>query len=496
MSLGPMEAMFATTELLRKHRNADFDDEENRKKAKQDDEDREFKMGERKRLLDTRTELERAAAPATVEPGIYQPEVDDDGNAMPANPSRAGVVNGQGYATMADVDKATRAYNSPEAVTARMSDVLTRRADPETAQKLRTGAMNEKVAGLKLTGAEREEAQAVYLENLHKSVPFGDWNAAAGFMNRSTISPTQGRFEASPDGKKQLMQTQKPDGSWQTTAEFDNTPEGFLELAMRLERVPTDKLLAHLDRKQARADNQNYRAEMLKDKDEAAKQRDKEFQWRMQDRIDARNARAAGAGGQGGGEIDPEAKLKDRRDALADFDKLLPPIEDDADDAARGTRTQLLAQADSIFQRNAEAGTTLTAPQIRAAMAQAADPSKRKVIRDADTGEMFEAVIVNGRPVIVGAVRGQQAGGAPSVKPGERAVPTPAATQQRAAPAPQPPARTPSMREVFELTQRLEQEARAKAEAAKREQAMRRQVSGTPLTADDVALTQRFVGVR
>ena len=57
MSMGPVQSMFATMDLLRKNRNAGFEDdnarwaqEQARKKAGWDDEDRDSTMKERARL--------------------------------------------------------------------------------------------------------------------------------------------------------------------------------------------------------------------------------------------------------------------------------------------------------------------------------------------------------------------------------------------------------------------------------------------------------------
>lgn len=257
MSTSMMESMFGSMELLRKHRNAGFEDEQARKKARQEDEDRARAEAERQRAIEARRAIEQAAAPVAIEDGVQQPAVDDDGNAMPANPA-AFRVGGQSFADRQAAERAAAEQNSPKATTGRIADAMLRMGNVEGAQKARKGLLDEGQEELKLAGAQRDEQQAQYLDELHRSVPFGDWDAAAGFMNKSTASPDQGRFEVSKDGKKRLMQTQKPDGSWQTTAEFDNTPEGFLELAMRLERLPPEKLSAHFDRKAQRKETKRY----------------------------------------------------------------------------------------------------------------------------------------------------------------------------------------------------------------------------------------------
>jgi hypothetical protein len=250
MTTTVVDAMFNTMESLRKQKNAGFEDEEKRKKAKQADEDRALEMSERKRLLETRAELEGAAAPAQVEPVQIDGPV-REGEAQPQGLK----INGQ----VALTDEPAKAYNAPQAVASRMAEVMQSKANPEGAQKIRTGLLAEKMAGLNVAKAEREGAEDDYLTDLRKSVPFGDWDAASTFMNRSRAGgDVQGRFVLSPDKKKRIAQSQGPDGQWQTVAEYDNTPDGFADLAMRLENVPPEKMALHLDRKQQRQETKRY----------------------------------------------------------------------------------------------------------------------------------------------------------------------------------------------------------------------------------------------
>jgi hypothetical protein len=225
-----------------------------KKKRAEEDEDRAFTMSERQRAVQLRTDMSRAAATvAPVEIKQDRPAWMDDRDVSAVGeaplPTAGYDVAGKRFATMADATKAATEVNTPQAVTARMSDVLMRNGDPVRAQQLRVGAMQEKTAGLTLAGAERNEARSSYLDDLHKAVPFGDWDAAAAFMNKSGASPQQGRIVLSADGKKRTLEVQKPDGTFEEKGSFDNTPEGFMELGMRLERAPLDVVQKHLHQK-------------------------------------------------------------------------------------------------------------------------------------------------------------------------------------------------------------------------------------------------------
>lgn len=131
--------------------------------------------------------------------------------------------------------------------------------------------------------------------------------------------------------------------------------------------------------------------------------------------------------------------LKDRRDYLDDFAKLLPDPKGALDPTEAGTllegNKRALAQADAIFTTNASLGNILTAPQAATAMRLAQDRQNVKVIRDNESGRTYGTVVVNGQPVIVGELAQKPA---PKAAPGAApASPAPAAAPApRAAPAP------------------------------------------------------------
>lgn len=153
--------------------------------------------------------------------------------------------------------------------------------------------------------------------------------------------------------------------------------------------------------------------------------------------------RAAGAGRSGAGAAgQATVGLKDRRDYLDDFAKMLPDPKGALDPTEAGTllegNKRALAQADAIFTTNASLGNILTAPQAATAMRLAQDRQNVKVMRDNESGRTYETVVVNGKPVIVGELAQKTApkaapGAAPAAAPGQNMAAS-AGTQAAAAP--------------------------------------------------------------
>lgn len=130
-------------------------------------------------------------------------------------------------------------------------------------------------------------------------------------------------------------------------------------------------------------------------------------------KIDLLLMRGMGGGGSGSGGASGAgaAGWKERREVLGDFGNLLPRADtaatpQEAKDIQTGN-ARALARADAMFSANAAFGTLLSAPQITQAMELARDPKNLRTIRDAQTGQMYETVTVNGRPVVVGEVAKQ-----------------------------------------------------------------------------------------
>jgi hypothetical protein len=111
-----------------------------------------------------RTDLGAAAQPQAVTPGeVYQPAVDDDGNAMPANPTAGTfMAGGQRYADEGQALSAAAAANTPEAQNQRMAQAYMANGAPDKALAMQANVRQAKLADLQLTKTqgdmERETA--------------------------------------------------------------------------------------------------------------------------------------------------------------------------------------------------------------------------------------------------------------------------------------------------------------------------------------------------
>lgn len=141
---------------------------------------------------------------------------------------------------------------------------------------------------------------------------------------------------------------------------------------------------------------------------------------------------AGGSGGRGGssGGTGGSVGLKERRDFIKDYR-----------DIDEGATTEALTQAQGIFDTNAGFGVVLTAPQAMTAKQLSLDPANVKLVRDNQTGQTYETVVVNGQPIVVGLAQPRPPAPAPQDKPkAPPAAGAPVAPRQdmRVAVAPRP----------------------------------------------------------
>lgn len=155
-------------------------------------------------------------------------------------------------------------------------------------------------------------------------------------------------------------------------------------------------------------------------------------------RLNMAELRASGGGGGGGsGGAQPlgaQVGLKDRRDLLNDYGSLLPDaraaLDPDQGKKIMDDNARRMEQADAIFSMNAGVGQVLTAPQILAAQqAAVGDPKNVKLMRDGETGAVYQTVMVSGKAVIVGQSRVKEAApaapvSAPASSPPKAVAPT------------------------------------------------------------------------
>lgn len=305
MSLGPMQAVFSTLDLLRKQENAGFEDAQARKKAKWDDEDRAVKMEEVTRAKKLREELENEAKPVEVETveadGPVRPAgiTDKDGNALTpeAQPTMAR-VGGKTYVNQNEAGAAAETHNVPGAVMQRQSRRLLQAGNPQAAATLAE-------TGMKLDAQMSADIDRRFNEDVERNVT--NWDAAAKFATQSAFDGGAGqiqyRFAEMPDGTMQ-PQVSVDGQNWQSDPKgrsYKKDATGFQEAKLDLLRIPTDKKLAHLyGRAKAEAEAKNDQEKLKLDE-----RRTKAYETSVANQGAAAMVRATrGRGGSGDGDSD------------------------------------------------------------------------------------------------------------------------------------------------------------------------------------------------
>lgn len=371
-------------------------------------EERQQNREERARMLANRNAVAAAAAPVEPASGeVFQTEVDDEGNPMPANPTAGTfVVDGQRFGDRA---AATAAANTPLKTSERVSRAMMSTGDVAGAQALRTSARQERVA-------LQQEADEAFKRSLFNGIQSGGFDGLASALTQSGADGVGGKaqFRAvkTPDGKMVRLEQIDGDRVVGVIGEFPNTQEGAITAGFMLDRgTKPENKLAHLQQER-------------KDREERGdKDRTYNLQVRAQDRADdlarrqlaisqrqlalAERASERGAGGAGGAAA-PTLSLKDMREFEDDVHKRLGPEFDPknaADDAERSrittARNEVVARASGIFRVNGERGNLVTAEVVLQAMRLAANPANR-LERQGNDGLVYPLVVVNGAPVIVG----------------------------------------------------------------------------------------------
>jgi hypothetical protein len=240
--------MFATMDLLRKNRNAGFEDdnarwaqEQARKKAGWDDEDRDSTMKERARLDEYRAGLIKATQDAEIEDVDIATPTGEEGR---STLTRAFKVGNKQYNTRAEAEAARDMANSTGAKMQRAADWTLKSGNP-------TGAATISETGMKWDQSKRDDVKRRFEDDLAKNVKLGDWKGLETFVNESPISPNKARFVLRPDGRQQAI---GEDGQPITGMDFPNTPEGHAQASKLLfGQLTPEQHLTHIYGRQAAA---------------------------------------------------------------------------------------------------------------------------------------------------------------------------------------------------------------------------------------------------
>lgn len=471
------------------------DREEQRKIAaerdKRDADLHKLRMDEAAQNKADKDALRAAAAPVAVESGeVYQPAVDDEGNAMPANPT-AGTfkVVASRFAERGVADAEAAKANDPKAVRGRVMSTLASQGNVVAADQMRTSGMQADAAQVQLDAAKRAEANQVFDQGLREAVTKGP-DALAQFMSDSAADGKGGavKFKAVvlPDGKSWQMHRVSDDGKLTPVANpFPNDENGMATAGFMLSRaVPEKDKLAHmlaLREADRRAENDKAQIKIAQQNANTNEQyrRDQAENMRRQRELQAAHDKAVADGKAKAG--DPiQVSLKDMRDFEGDLNGYIKdqfPVKEGADEKERASinaqATAKKALGSAMFKSNAAVGIPLTAGTVLQAMELATD---RKNVRVAQiNGVPHEAVVVNGQAVIVSGPL-QQRPAAPAAAPGAATPaaaaragvsPAPAAQAPAAAPqAPQAPAIAPEKVAALQPLQEAVSRAAAMVKAA------------------------------
>lgn len=376
--------------------------------------DREFQRGERTRMVKNRDAIAAAAAPVEPASGeVFQPAVDDEGNAMPANPTAGTfVVDGQRFS---DRGAAAAAANTPEKTAERVSRAMMTTGDMAGAQSVRTGARQEKLANLQIDAATAAAERDRGLREVGSAIIQGGWGAVPGVYDKYRDGM---KATVKEDGKGGATITYMDAAGKQVGSKtYAALPEFFADVAggfdpakwfdYQSNKADKDRLAAH----QKAVLDETTRHNKATEANQAL----------------ATRASMARAGGAGGGAAPATLSLKDMRDFEDDVHKRLgsefdPKNAVDDADRARITnaRNDVAARASGVFRVNAERGLPVTAEVALNALRLASNPANRREVAGND-GMVYPVVMVNGAPVIVGPGSAPK----PAAQPGAPAAPNP-----------------------------------------------------------------------
>jgi hypothetical protein len=351
-------------------------------------------------------------------------------------------VRDKAFASQAEAQTAANAMNTPDAVNSRMADVYRQVGQPDKALSMENAVMTSKLNKIGLTQKEAEFADFKTNQLLKTALESGpDWTTgAAGVLAKTQIGGLAGvdvKPRVSADGKTVDFVGNNADGE-KVLASFPNSDVGQAAFIKRFMAAPLESKISWVA-EQAKADATERK--LVADETRAgAAERNADTNARKADGMLMRLATGGGSGGGGGGSggvqpLGAQVGLKDRRDMLNDYGSMLPDaraaLDPEQGQKIMADNARRMEQADAIFSMNASAGQVLTAPQILAAQqASLAEPKSVKLLRDSETGAIYQTVMVSGKAVIVGQSR---------VKQAETGAPAPAVANANVDKPPPPP---------------------------------------------------------
>lgn len=183
--------------MTAQERKRQRDEHEEDRAWKREQRDRERQQQQRDDTL--RTDLQEAGKPVKAQDAsTYQPTVDDEGNAMPANPT-AGRMSVAGQMVQPEqVDAAVAAANTPMARSERMAGAYEKAGMADKAQSVRTGALQADTAVIQARQMREADERDTKLREVGSLIARGGWGAVPKVYERYNDGHTA---EVTEDGK-------------------------------------------------------------------------------------------------------------------------------------------------------------------------------------------------------------------------------------------------------------------------------------------------------
>lgn len=150
----------------------------------------------------------------------------------PMAPQRTATMNGKAYGSLEEAQAAGKAYDTPEALTARQAAAYRAAGQPEKAMQLESGAKQGKLADFQLDKATTEHMNDLANQEIYKKITANGGNAVATMAqlitktNMGGLEGSTAEVKITPDGKYQQIVVTAPDGTTKIVKQYDNNDVG------------------------------------------------------------------------------------------------------------------------------------------------------------------------------------------------------------------------------------------------------------------------------
>lgn len=217
-------AGFGQGYMNQRNREEDRKEREEDRAYKREQRDRERQQNQREDTL--RSDLEAAGKPVQPQDAsTYQPAVDDDGNAMPANPTEGRLSVAGKMVAPDQVDAALAQANTPGARAERMAGAYEKAGMVDKAQSVRTGALQGETAAIQARQIKESDERDRALREVGGLLLKGGWGAVSKVYERYNDGYTA---DVTEDGKGgAIVVTKDKDGKEVSRDTYTDLPQLF-----------------------------------------------------------------------------------------------------------------------------------------------------------------------------------------------------------------------------------------------------------------------------